>query len=76
MAKKVKVRINPGLIGLDAAWVDKDTLITKNWTEVSPTLAKSLVGLEHNGRPKFEVEDGPADKAEPETESSETESAE
>jgi len=65
MAKKVLVRVNPGLRGIDAARV-KDTLITKKWTEVSPTLAKSLVGLEYNGRPKFEFEDGEPDESPPE----------
>jgi hypothetical protein len=69
MAKKdkVRVRISPGLRGLDAAWVSKTVLVTKSWTEVSPTLAKSLVGLERKGRPKFEFENDVADNAASET---------
>ena len=66
-AKKVKVRINNGLMGLDAAWVDdKNTLVTKRWTEISSTLAKTLVGSKYNGRPKFEFEDGAPEDGEPE----------
>ncbi len=70
MAKsgKVKVRVNPGLRGVDEVWVSKSVLVTKRgWTEVSSTLAKSLVGLEHNGRPKFEFEDDVVDNAASET---------
>ena len=67
MARTTRMRVNPGL-RLDAAWVDKDTLVTKQWTEVSSTLAKSLVGSTHQGRNKFEFEDTVADEAPVETE--------
>jgi len=62
MAKKVRVRVSPGLRGVDEVRLSKTILVTKKrFTEVSPTLAKSLVGLEHNGRPKFEFEDDVVD---------------
>lgn len=57
---KVNVRIAPG-VRLDAAWVTSKTCVTKDWTPVSPTLAKKLVGLEYQGRPKFEFEEDPSD---------------
>jgi len=75
-AKKVRVRVNPGLLGLDAVQVTKTVLITKIWTEVSPTLAKKLVGLEHKGRPKFEFEEADLDKGEVEDPSEEATEAE
>jgi hypothetical protein len=66
MTKKVRVRVRHGSM-LDAVRVSKNLLVTKRWTEVSPTLAKGLVGLEYKGRPKFEFEDDVADNAAPET---------
>ncbi len=76
MSKKVRVRVNPGLMGLDAVQVTKSTLVTKQWTEVSPTLAKKLIGLEHKGRPKFEIEEGSLDDSESETETEGADEAE
>lgn len=73
--KKVRVRVNPGLLGLDAVQANKTTLITKAWTEVSPTLAKKLVGSEYKGRPKFEFEDDSFDEDEEEDEAPEAEEA-
>lgn len=74
--KKARVRLNPS-IRLDGAWVNSETLVTKNWTEVSPTLAKKLVVLEYKGLPKFEVEEGDPDEGDPEAEELEsTEEAE
>lgn len=66
MTKKTRVRIKQGS-RLDGVRVSKTIVVTKSWTEVSPTLAKSLVGLEYQGRPKFEFEDDVADNAAPET---------
>ncbi len=66
MAKKVRVRIRQGSM-LGGHRISKDVLITKKWTEVSPTVAKSLVGLEYQGRPRFEFEDDSADNADAET---------
>lgn len=72
MPKTTRVRVNLGLRGLDAVQVNKKTRITKAWTEVSLTLAKSLIGLEYKGRPKFEFEDGEPDNGEPESSTEET----
>ena len=67
MAKKVMVRMRRGSF-LGAQWVnDHKTLVTKQWTEVSSTVAKSLVGSEYKGRPRFEFKDDSADNADAET---------
>lgn len=66
MAKKTMVRIRAGS-QLSGQWVnDHKTLITKKWTEVSATVAKSLVGSEYKGRPRFEFQDDSADNADAE----------
>ena len=62
-SKKVRVRINNGIL-MDAEWVDEhNILVTKRWTEVPSTVAKKLVGSMYNGRARFEFEDDLADKA-------------
>lgn len=62
-SKKVRVRINNGIL-MDAEWVDDHKiLVTKRWTEVPSTVAKKLVGSMYNGRPRFEFEDDLADEA-------------
>ncbi len=66
MAKKTMVRIRQGS-QLGGQWVSNTVLVTKKWTEVSPTLAKSLVGSEYQGRPRFEFQDDSADNADAET---------
>lgn len=62
-SKKVRVRINNGIL-MDAEWVDDHKiLVTKRWTEVPSTVAKKLVGSMYNGRSRFEFEDDLADEA-------------
>ncbi len=69
-AKKVRVRVNPGIL-MDAEWVDNHkVLVTKRWTEVSSTVAKKLVGSMYNGRERFEFKDDLADEARSESSSS------
>lgn len=65
--KKTKIRVNPGLRALDAVRVDDDLIVTKNWVEVSATLAKSLVSSTRQGQPVFEVMDAGDDEAPAET---------
>lgn len=66
--KPHRVRIAPG-VRLDAVVVDDDLTVTRNWTEVSKTVADKLVGLTYQGRRKFEVEEGTVDEAVTETDS-------
>lgn len=76
MARKPhRVRIAPG-VRLNAVVVDDDLTVTKNWTEVSKTVAEKLVGSEYQGREKFEVEEGSVDEAETEAEDGSAEEAE
>lgn len=74
-AKPRRVRLHPGA-GLDAVVVDEDLTVTRSWTEVSKTVADKLVGSTYQGRQKFEVEEGSVDKAESETETTESDEAE
>ncbi len=66
------VRIKDGFRGVDAWVVTKTLTVTKNWTTVTKSQAKKLLGLEYRGRLLFESRDTEADEVEVEEPAEET----
>ncbi len=69
----MRVRVKPGLRGVDRVRVSDDLFIDKNWTEISKTAAKKLVGSQWQGRPMYDFEDGEVDDISPEEPAAEPE---